>query len=324
LGFLTGIRLYATVLGLGIILRMHWFTLPPALSHLNVLAEPWVMVAAAVACTLEFLADKIPWVDSFWDSFHTIIRPVGAALIGTQILGAQEPAKQMALALLCGGVAFAGHSSKAATRLLVNHSPEPVTNVALSIAEDAMVPFGLWMMLKHPLVTCIAVAIFLAIFCWVAPKVFRVVHVEWIAIRSLMSRHLGTRTEEPVGIGDRQISEALQSRLVSLPEEYAEAVRNRTKRSVGGGVFCVAAQNVPGLKNSIGYLCFVDGGALFVAKRLLRYRVFDLGGYSQAQLTPGLLFDTFRFETEHGVVEFDAFKSRKPARASGRPALSHP
>ena len=202
LGLLTGVRLYATVLGLGLILRLHWFTLPAQFSNLNVLSEPWVMGAAGIACALEFLADKVPWVDSVWDSFHTIIRPIGAILIGTQILGPHSPAMQMAIALLCGGVALAGHSSKAATRLVVNHSPEPFTNIALSVAEDVAVPFGLWLTLKHPLVTCVAAGIFLTSFAWLAPKVFRLLYIEWLAFRSLFTRHFGERTMRQAAQGE--------------------------------------------------------------------------------------------------------------------------
>lgn len=322
LGFLTGIRLYATVLAVGIVLRLHLFTLPPNLSHLGILAEPWVMIAAGVGCTLEFLADKIPWVDSFWDSFHTIIRPVGAFLIGTQILGAQDPAVQAALALLCGGVAFAGHSSKAATRLLVNHSPEPVTNVVLSIAEDLFVPFGLWVTLKHPLVTTVFVGIFLVLFCWLAPKIFRMVHVEWLALRAVAARHFGARTEGAVGTSRGRLVEAIAGRLVPLPDRYASALQLRNPGSEPSGLFCVAAQGVPGLKNSVGYLCFLGERAMFVAKRMFRYRVYELPQYTKSEVTPGLLFDTFVFETTDGRVEFDAFKTRKQAHVSGRPALS--
>jgi hypothetical protein len=323
LGFLTGIRLYATVLAVGVIVRMHWFTLPAAVSNLNVLAEPWVMVAAAVGCAAEFLADKVPWVDSVWDSFHTIIRPVGAALIGTQILSDMDPATNMALALMCGGVAFAGHSTKAATRLIVNHSPEPFTNVALSVAEDLMVPVGLWLMWQHPLVSCVLIGVFLAAFCWLAPKLFRILHVEWIALRSLVSRYFGGRSETPISAASGPVARAIEERLSPLPDRYAEALQARNGRQTSAGVLCTASRNVPGLKNSIGYLCFFPDRTAFVAKRFFRYRVFEIPAHSRATVTSGLLFDTFRFDSDRGPIEFDAFKARKPARASERPALSH-
>jgi hypothetical protein len=282
------------------------------------------MGAAAVACTLEFVADKVPWVDSLWDSFHTVIRPIGALLIGTQILGAQNPAVQMGLALLCGGVALAGHSSKAATRLVINHSPEPFTNIAMSVAEDAAVPFGLWLTLKHPLVTCVVVAVFLAIFAWLAPKLFRVLHVEWLAFKRVVARHFGEWSAWQPAAAAGRLSPEVEQRLSPLPSRYAEAIRARGIGDADEGVFCSAARNVPGLKNSIGYLCFHPGGAAFVGKRLFRYRVFVLPSYSQAEITAGLLFDTFVFETSNGTIEFDAFKVRKRLAPSERPALSHP
>src|SRR5438270_6329160 len=108
LGLLAGIRLYATVFALGLIVRFHWLALP---SGFDVLGHTWVLTTAGVACLIEFLADKIPWLDTAWDSVHTFIRPVGAALLGAAAFQQTDPALKMVIALLCGGVAFSGHSS---------------------------------------------------------------------------------------------------------------------------------------------------------------------------------------------------------------------
>lgn len=170
LGLLAGIRLYATVLILGLIARFHWFDLPPGL---DVLGHTWLLVTASVACFIEFFADKVPWLDTMWDTVHTFIRPVGAALLGAAAFQQADPALKMVIALLCGGVAFGGHSSKAATRFAVNHSPEPFSNWTLSLIEDMIVPFGIWLAVSHPLITFVLVVLFLAVFFWMSRTIFR-------------------------------------------------------------------------------------------------------------------------------------------------------
>src|SRR5512143_1252693 len=142
LGMLAGARLYATVFTVGLLLRLDWITVPAAWQHASVLADTRVLVASGIACALEFIADKIPWVDSAWDSIHTFLRPIGAALVTSSLFSNLEPAYQVLLFLLAGGVAFSGHSAKAATRLAVNHSPEPFSNVAVSLIEDAFAAGG--------------------------------------------------------------------------------------------------------------------------------------------------------------------------------------
>ena len=115
LGMLAGARLYLTVLGVGLLLRFHWIALPAAWQHASALADTRVLIASGVACAIEFIADKIPWVDSAWDSIHTFIRPVGAALMATSLFSSVDPAYQVLLFLLAGGMALSGHSAKAAT-----------------------------------------------------------------------------------------------------------------------------------------------------------------------------------------------------------------
>jgi hypothetical protein len=181
LGFLAGVRLYATILTLGLAIRFGWFHPGPMAAQLRILAEPMVLVAAGVACAIEFFADKVAWVDSIWDSFHAFIRPIGAVVVSAAVLGSFDPVLKVTLIILCGGVAFASHSSKAATRLLVNHSPEPFSNIAISLAEDALVPFGVWLSLRHPQIVLGLVLAFLVVFFWAAPKVFRAVRLQFVA-----------------------------------------------------------------------------------------------------------------------------------------------
>jgi len=168
-----GIRLYATVLTVGLCLRYGLLHLPPDLAPLSVLAHPLVLGAAGVCAVMEFLADKVPWVDSLWDAAHAFLRPAGAALIAFAVVGRLDPAAEIAVILLCGGVAFSSHSAKAGARLLVNQSPEPFSNLFLSLFEDAVAVGGSYAAVAHPLAMLAVVAVFLLLFALLARKIYR-------------------------------------------------------------------------------------------------------------------------------------------------------
>ena len=143
-----GINLYATVAILGLASRYGWVTLPP---QFKVFDNDVIIIVALVMYVVEFLADKIPWVDSVWDLIHTVIRPVGGALIAVAALGQASPTVEGLVALLGGTVAAGTHLTKAGTRVMVNASPEPFSNWALSLLEDVFV-VGLGLLtLKYPL-----------------------------------------------------------------------------------------------------------------------------------------------------------------------------
>ncbi len=179
LGLVAGVRLYAAVLAVGLGLRLGILHLNPGLERLSVLASPYVLIPAAIAYAAEFLADKIPWVDSAWDFVHTLIRPLGAALIAAAALGSVDKTAMVTAAVLSGGVGLLGHTAKAGTRLIVNHSPEPFSNIGLSLAEDGFVAAGAWMAIEHPLIMLGIVAAFVAVFLWVVPKIFRAIRGAW-------------------------------------------------------------------------------------------------------------------------------------------------
>ncbi len=142
-------RVYAVVFLSGLAARLGWIQLP---GHLSLLAHPLVIGASAFMLTVEFFADKLPWLDSLWDAVHTFIRiPAGAALVGMAF--ADEPGAVTAAAALLGGAVAAGaHLTKAGARSAINLSPEPFSNWTASLAEDAAVPAGLWLAVAHPLV----------------------------------------------------------------------------------------------------------------------------------------------------------------------------
>ena len=158
LGWASGLRLYALIFTLGALDRFAGVTLP---GDLSVLSNLWVMGISGLLLLTEFFADKIPWLDSVWDSIHTFIRiPAGAMLAGA-VMGDQGSAMQIATALLGGTLAAGTHLAKAGTRAAINTSPELFTNVAASTAEDAMFAGGVWAMLNYPLLFLGGLAVFI-------------------------------------------------------------------------------------------------------------------------------------------------------------------
>ena len=160
LGWASGIRLYAAVFLVGGAGFMGWVDLPHGL---QILQHPGVMAASGFMCFVEFFADKIPFVDTIWDAIHTLIRiPAGAAL-AAGALGADGAAMTWIAALLGGSLAATSHAAKMTTRAAVNTSPEPFSNLAVSLLEDGFVVFMLWLSATHPLLFAIALAMTLVI-----------------------------------------------------------------------------------------------------------------------------------------------------------------
>jgi hypothetical protein len=193
LGLMAGLRLYLTIFAVGFAVRMGWVDLPAHLEQLRVLSDNTVLTVAGVAAALEFLADKIPFIDSIWDTVHTFIRPAGAAWIGLNAAQAQSPVTQVVFFLLAGGIALSGHTAKAGTRVAVNHSPEPVSNVGLSFLEDGLVLGGTWLAVNHPIITLCIVIVFLVLFIWLVPKLIRLVLRQFRRVANfLVGRDHGT------------------------------------------------------------------------------------------------------------------------------------
>ncbi len=149
LSLLAGWRLYLTVLAAGLAMRFGWIN-APAHTGLGVIASYPVLGVAAAGTLAEFFADKIAWVDSVWDTVHTLIRPLGGALVASAIIDPNDPATQITTLLLGGSAALLTHTAKASTRALVNTSPEPFSNIAVSAAEDGATTGLLALVLAHP------------------------------------------------------------------------------------------------------------------------------------------------------------------------------
>jgi len=173
LATLAGINLYLVVFVTGIAIHFNWVDVSSTYPELMVLGEPAVFLVAAGLLITEILSDKIPWVDSMWDSIHTLIRPAGGALLAIHTLGTTDPSFDVIVGLLAGGTTLMAHTFKAGTRLAVNASPEPFSNVVASVTEDAAVVGGLILMGIHPLLAGALCGLFLVASIYFTPKIFR-------------------------------------------------------------------------------------------------------------------------------------------------------
>lgn len=166
--WLSGINLYMTVLSLGLLQRFHLANLPGDLSYL---AHTWILVVAGSLAAVQFIADKIPAVDSVWDVIHTFIRIPAGAIMAAAAFAHLDPSVRIMALLIGGGIALSSHSAKTATKLAANASPEPVSNVVLGLAADAATVGGSVLMTSHPIV--MAVLVVLAV-------LFSVILIRWI------------------------------------------------------------------------------------------------------------------------------------------------
>jgi Domain of unknown function (DUF4126) len=175
LSLLAGWRLYAAVFVTGLAMKLGWLDLPSHLSALTVLSHSWVLAAAGTGALAEFFADKIAWVDSLWDGIHTLVRPLGGALLALAVVDPSDPAMQVVAFLLGGGAALLGHGAKAGTRALVNTSPEPFSNIAVSAVEDVATTAGFALVLTHPLIALGLALTLTGLFAWLLWKGWRLI-----------------------------------------------------------------------------------------------------------------------------------------------------
>ena len=177
LATLAGLNLYLTVLVAGCAVRFQWLELSSSYDQMSVLGNPWVLGVAATLFVIEFVADKIPWVDSIWDVVHTIIRPVGAICLSLAVLGKMDPVPLTLAALFAGAAALSTHGAKSGIRALLNLSPEPVSNSAASVTEDGLVLGGLVLTGLAPAVALFVfmgvIVISTAAAMWIWKKIFR-------------------------------------------------------------------------------------------------------------------------------------------------------
>lgn len=180
--WLSGINLYATVVTLGVLQKFQLVKLP---GGLHILGEWWIIGLAVGLYLIEFVADKIPAVDSAWDAIHTFIRVPAGAILAATAFAEFDPAVKMVAMILGGGVALSSHGTKAATRVAANTSPEPVSNIALSIGEDIFTFGSAVMTAFFPVFILIVVVIFLIVVIWLAPKIIRALRKSYTRFKGL-------------------------------------------------------------------------------------------------------------------------------------------
>jgi hypothetical protein len=170
LAWASGMRLYLVIFALGLAGYFDYYDLP---AGLEVLQHPWVIGAAGFMVVMEFVADKVPAIDSAWDAIHTFIRIPAGALLAAGATGDTLTPLTLAAGLLGGTITAGTHFTKAGGRAMINTSPEPFSNWGASITEDLLVMSGIWLALAHPVVFLLLLALFLLMLVWLAPKVWR-------------------------------------------------------------------------------------------------------------------------------------------------------
>ncbi len=163
---LSGWRMYLTIFATGLAMHSGYIDLPENLKMLDVLANPWIIGVSAIGAVAEFFADKIAWLDSIWDGLHTLIRPIGGALLALAVVDSGDPTWQVIAFLLGGGAAFASHATKAGARAAINTSPEPVSNILMSTVEDVATGGLLALTFANPLVAAAIAVILLGFTIW--------------------------------------------------------------------------------------------------------------------------------------------------------------
>jgi hypothetical protein len=310
LGFVSGINLYATVLAVGLGVNLGLIQLAPPLAGLAVLGDPLVIAVAGVMYCVEFFADKIPWVDTAWDGLHTFIRPLGAAWLAAGALGRVDPGLDVVAALLAGGVALSTHSAKAGLRLAANTSPEPFSNIGLSLAEDVLAVGGSWLALRYPVAAGALAPAFVAGVILLAPRLFRLARAQAMGVAALLRTWLGR-------------ARPADDRFDELPPALAD----RLPAGFGGpadfALRCLAGRGLGAPAGQLGYLCLGGGRLLFLARGGLRAREhpIELERLDEARVRHGLLFDRLLLRSGPRTSQLLFMRDRRAALGALRAAL---
>jgi Domain of unknown function (DUF4126) len=260
----SGVNLYATVLVLGLGQRFGWLHGLP--DELHILANPIVLGLAGLLYTIEFFADKIPYLDTLWDGLHTFIRPVGAAYLALQSAAAYGPEAKLLAVVVGAALGLGSHATKAGTRLLVNTSPEPFSNSIVSAAEDFGVVALLALMYSYPWIALGVVLVLIALMAVITPLLFRMIRFLVAGIAGVFAGSFGTH--------DKPLSLFPDWLVAKLPAD--ENVANQR-------VYPCYARRVPGAPSfQPGYLVVGPGGLHFGFRKLFRSGVVRLAESSDA------------------------------------------
>jgi len=176
---LAGWRLYLVTFAVGLAMKFGWIALPDQLHALDILANNWIIGIAGIGALAEFFADKIAWVDSVWDAIHSVVRPIGGALLSMAIIDGSDPSWQVGSFLLGGGAAFLAHAGKAGARTMVNASPEPFSNIVVSSSEDIATVGLLGLAIANPIAAALIALVLVGLSVWLV-----------IAARRMLKRFL--------------------------------------------------------------------------------------------------------------------------------------
>ena len=242
LATLSGYSLYLTVFATGLSIALGWVHLSPQFASLSVLGDPVILVFSGILFLLEFFADKIPWVDSVWDAVHTVIRPIGGAFLAVRALGATNPVFEVTVALLGAAMSFASHSLKASARLVVNSSPEPFSNIAVSTGENILVLGGVTLLWHYPVLVFSVCVVLFALTFFFLPKIWRSISVHlWMIARKL--------NRLPIDETDSKLPD-------QFPARFEASFRRLTGRetTVSWAAPCVSGKGKNLDPNRFGYL----------------------------------------------------------------------
>lgn len=301
LSLTSGINLYATVAVVGLVTRYNLVQgLPPEFQAFN---NDLVIVLAIILYLCEFAADKIPVFDSIWDSIHTIIRPFGAALISITVVGKANPSLEVIAALLGASLALGTHAAKAGTRLIVNTSPEPFSNIILSVGEDIGVVGMSLLVLSHPYVSLVISLILLFLLVKFGPGLWRGV---LLAFRALFVK-LGAAF---LGARETVLKEF-------LPDVIDEVVDGEIPKGEKVQV-CLQcfARKIPGCgRNRKGYLLLSDNQLLFAFRRFFRTRMrqWKFSELEKVKLQQRFLVDILGIKSERKFSQFVFLKNKSHA-----------
>jgi hypothetical protein len=297
LSFVSGVNLYLGVLVTGLCVRYNWVTGLPG--ELSILGHPAVLVAAGLFYALEFFADKIPFVTVIWDFIHTVVRPVGGALLSLAAAGDLPPVVQVLATLVGGTIALSTHGTKMGFRLAAHAAPEPATHAAISVAEDVGVVGLLMLAYSHPVIASIVIVILLGLMAFIIPRIFRTLR---FLLASLYGRvrswfSAASQAEIPVWVLEKALGVDPTGKATAL-EAYARSVKGAPKLADG-------------------FLVRSGQRWHFVFRGLFRSKIVDLdeGRLEPLRTDSGWFYDTLHFAKEGKVMSFYVTKDWSSAEA---------
>ncbi len=298
LSLTSGINLYATVAVVGLVTKFDMIKgLPPEFQAFN---NNFIIILAIVLYLCEFAADKIPAFDTVWDSVHTIIRPFGAALVSLAAVGEAGPSVEVGVALLGASLALATHTAKAGTRLVVNTSPEPFSNIALSLAEDVGVVGMSLLVMSHPIISLVVSLVVLVLLIKFGPGLWR---GAILIVRAIPAKLFSGAS----GGGEAGLKEF-------LPDSIEEAIDAETSKNeeVQASMKCFARKVKGCGRNKKGYLVLTDNRLLFAFRKFFRTRVkqWKLADVDKVRLNRRFLLDVLGVKSEGRFLQFIFLKNK--------------